>query len=155
MKITPVMSIPHPQQLMCSILYVLNLLRKHKYLFLFYITPPNWDALHYLKAFSQKTRNYLLYRVRHTLYNGSNYLSMLGLMLKRLITVGRELRQQHLSDLLSGAETSQSAARGTSPPENKSLRCCCRNSRPTVINPDYDMTKRLCLKSFIWNHQSP
>ena len=53
---------------------------------------------------------------------------------KGLIMVGRELRQQHPSDLLSGA--------GTSPPDNKSLGCCCRNSRPTVINPDYNMTKQ-------------
>ena len=29
------------------------------------------------------------------------------------------------------------AARGTSSPDNKSRGCCCRNSRPTVINPDY------------------
>ena len=36
----------------------------------------------------------------------------------------------------------QSAARGTSPPDNKSRGCCCRNSRPTVINPDYNMTKQ-------------
>ena len=54
--------------------------------------------------------------------------------IKGLITVGRELRQQHPSDLLSGA--------GTSPPDNKSRWCCCRNSRPTVINPDYNMTKQ-------------
>ena len=50
-------------------------------------------------------------------------------LIKGLITVGRELRQQHLSDLLS-------------PPDNKSRGCCCRNSRPTVINPDYNMTKQ-------------
>ena len=36
----------------------------------------------------------------------------------------------------------ESAARGTSPPDNKSRGCCCRNSRPTVINPDYNMTKQ-------------
>ena len=40
----------------------------------------------------------------------------------------------------------ESAARGTSPPDNKSRGCCCRNSRPTVINPDYNMTKQLCMK---------
>ena len=40
----------------------------------------------------------------------------------------------------------ESAARGTSPPENKSRGCCCRNSRPTVINPDYIMTKQLFMK---------
>ena len=28
------------------------------------------------------------------------------------------------------------------PPDNKSRGCCCRNSRPTVINPDYNMTKQ-------------
>ena len=57
---------------------------------------------------------------------------------KGLITVGRELRQQHPSDLLSGA--------GTSRERSKSLGCCCHNSRPTVINPDYNMTKQLCMK---------
>ena len=40
----------------------------------------------------------------------------------------------------------ESAARGTSSPDNKSRGCCCRNSRPTVINPDYNMTKRCCMK---------
>ena len=35
---------------------------------------------------------------------------------------------------------------GTSPPDNKSLGCCCCNSLPTVINPDYNMTKQLCMK---------
>ena len=35
-----------------------------------------------------------------------------------------------------------------SPPDNKSRGCCCRNSRPTVINPDYNMTKQLCMKRF-------
>ena len=40
----------------------------------------------------------------------------------------------------------ESAARGTSPPDNKSRGCCCCNSRPTVINPDYNMTKRHCMK---------
>ena len=40
----------------------------------------------------------------------------------------------------------ESAARGTSPPDNKSRGCCCRNSRPTVINPDYNMTKQRCMK---------
>ena len=36
----------------------------------------------------------------------------------------------------------ESAARGTSPPDNKSRGCCCRNSLPTVINPDYNMIKQ-------------
>ena len=40
----------------------------------------------------------------------------------------------------------KSAARGTSPPDNKSRGCCCRNSRPTVINPDYNMNKQRCMK---------
>ena len=44
-----------------------------------------------------------------------------------LITVGRELRQQHPSDLLSGGDVPRA--------DNKSLGCCCRNSLPTVINP--------------------
>ena len=58
--------------------------------------------------------------------------------IKGLVTVGWELRQQHPSDLLSGV--------GTSPPDNKSRGCCWRYSRPTVINPDYNMTKQLCMK---------
>ena len=48
---------------------------------------------------------------------------------KGLITVWRELRQQHPSDLLSGAGTSRE-----------------RNSLQTVINPDYNMTKQRCMK---------
>ena len=31
-------------------------------------------------------------------------------------------------------------------PDNKSRGCCCRDSRPTVINPDYNMTKQRCMK---------
>ena len=58
------------------------------------------------------------------------------MLFKGLITVGRELRQQHPSDLLSGAGMSR----------ERSSRCCCRNSRPTVINPDYNMTKQRCMK---------
>ena len=50
-----------------------------------------------------------------------------SVLFKGLITVGRELRQQHPSDLLSGAGTSRERS---------------RNSRPTVINPDYNMTKQ-------------
>ena len=38
------------------------------------------------------------------------------------------------------------AAQGTSLPDNKSQGCCCRNSLPTVINPNYNMTKQLCMK---------
>ena len=49
----------------------------------------------------------------------------------------------------------ESAARGTSPPD-KSRGCCCRNSRPTVINPDYNMTKQRCMKvnttKYVQNH---
>ena len=40
-----------------------------------------------------------------------------------------------------------SAVRGTPPPDNKSLGCCCCNSWPTMINPDYNMTKQRCIKS--------
>ena len=62
---------------------------------------------------------------------------------KGLITVGRELRQQHPRDLLSGAGTSlELRSRDVPAPDNKSHGCCCRNSRPTVINPDYNMTKQ-------------
>ena len=31
-------------------------------------------------------------------------------------------------------------------PDNKTRGCCCRNSRSTVINPDYNMIKQLCIK---------
>ena len=41
---------------------------------------------------------------------------------------------------------SDSAARGTSPPESALWGCCWHNSRQTVINPDYSMTKQLCTK---------
>ena len=40
----------------------------------------------------------------------------------------------------------KSAARGTSPPDNKSRGFCCRYSRPNVINPDYNTTKQRCMK---------
>ena len=63
-------------------------------------------------------------------------------MFKGLITVGRELRQQHPSDLLSGAGTSRERSSRDVPADNKSRGCCCRNSRPIVINPDYNMTKQ-------------
>ena len=67
-------------------------------------------------------------------------------ILKGLITVGRELRQQHPSDLLSGAGTSlELRSRDVPAPDNKSRGWCCRNSLPTVINPDYNMTKQLCI----------
>ena len=65
-------------------------------------------------------------------------------LFKGLITVGKELWQQHPSDLLSGAGTSRE--RDVPAPDNKSLGCCCRNSFPTVINPDYNMTKQRCMK---------
>ena len=55
-------------------------------------------------------------------------------MFKWLIMVGRELRQQHPSDLLSCAGTSRERRSRDVPPDNK--------SRPTVINPDYNMTKQ-------------
>ena len=42
----------------------------------------------------------------------------------------------------------ESATWETSSPENKSLGCCC-NSRPTVINPDYNMTKQPCINDKI------
>ena len=56
--------------------------------------------------------------------------------------VWRELRQQHPSDLLSGAGRPESCALGTSPPDNKSRGSCCRNSLQSVINPHYNMTKQ-------------
>ena len=56
------------------------------------------------------------------------------ILIKGLFTVGRELRQQHPSDFLSGA--------GMSRERSKSRGCCCRNCLPTVINPDYNMTNQ-------------
>ena len=43
-------------------------------------------------------------------------------------------------------ERPKSAARGTCPQDNKSWGCCRRNFRPTVINPDYTMTKQRCIQ---------
>ena len=40
----------------------------------------------------------------------------------------------------------ESAAGGMSLPDDKSQRCFCNNSLPTVINPVYTMTKQLCIK---------
>ena len=50
------------------------------------------------------------------------------------------------------------AARGTSPQDNKSWGCCCRNSWPTVINPDYNMTKQhyiICIYDKIRSKSPP
>ena len=60
---------------------------------------------------------------------------------KGLIMVRRELQQQH-----PAPGRPESAAWWMSPPDNKSWGYCCRNSRPTVTNPDYDMTIQLCIK---------
>ena len=48
----------------------------------------------------------------------------------------------------------ESAARGTSPPDSKSRGCCCRNSWPTMINPDCNMTKQRCIKR-VYNRIRP
>ena len=48
----------------------------------------------------------------------------------------------------------ENAARGTFPPDNKSRGCCCRNSRPTVINPDYNMTKQRYITRIYDNKRS-
>ena len=78
-----------------------------------------------------------------------------GMLFKGLITVGRELRQQHPSYLLSGAGTSRErSSRDVPAPDNKKLGCCCRNSLPTVINPDYNMTKQRCMKR-IYDKKNP
>ena len=59
---------------------------------------------------SHKPNEYL-YRqtsnIRHTLVGNKIVIhsDIVGALLKGLITVGKELRQQHLSDLLSGAGT--------------------------------------------------
>ena len=77
-----------------------------------------------------------------------------------LITVVRELRQQHPRELLFRAGTLPRAQPTTPswfvvqhrlrsrdvPPGNKSRGCCWRNSRSTVINPDYNMINQLCMK---------
>ena len=66
---------------------------------------------------------------------------------KRLITVGRELRQQHPRDLLSSAGTSQERSSSDVPARQQISRgCCCRNSRPTVISPNYNMIKQHWIK---------
>ena len=66
---------------------------------------------------------------------------------KRLITVGRELRQQHPRDLLSSAGTSQEHSSSDVPARQQISRgCCCRNSRPTVISPNYNMIKQHWIK---------
>ena len=53
-----------------------------------------------------------------------------------------------------GARTSlEQRSRDVPAPDNKSLRCkrcCCHNSRLTVINPNYNMTKQHCIK-YIYN----
>ena len=68
-------------------------------------------------------------------------------LVKGLIMVERELRQQHQSDLLSqGPGRPESAARETPPPDNKSRVYRCRNSLPTVINSNNNMTQQLCMK---------
>ena len=36
--------------------------------------------------------------------------------------------------------------RRTSPPDITSRGCCCRNCLPTMINPDYNKTKQLCME---------
>ena len=43
----------------------------------------------------------------------------------------------------------ESAARGMSPPDNKSLGCCCRNSRPTVINPLIQIRHKLTIWTYL------
>ena len=69
------------------------------------------------------------------------------IMLKGLITGGMELRQQHPRDLLSGAGMSlQSRSRDVPASDSNPRGCWYRISRPTVINPDYDMTEQLCVK---------
>ena len=49
---------------------------------------------------------------------------------KGLVTIGRELR--HNTRVISCPAPGRP--------------CCCRNYRPTVINPDYKMTKQRCIK---------
>ena len=61
------------------------------------------------------------------------------ILFKVLITVRRELQQQHLSDLLSDTLR-------ISLPDNKSRGFCFRNSWLTMINPDYNMNKQHCIK---------
>ena len=60
-------------------------------------------------------------------------------MFKGLITVGRELRQQHPT-IVQRRDVPRARL------DNWSRGCRCRNSRQIVINPDYNMTKQLCMK---------
>ena len=57
--------------------------------------------------------------------------------------LGGELRQRHPSDLLSTVGTSRERNSRAVPLVRGR---CCRNSWPTVIDPDYNMTKRLGIK---------
>ena len=59
------------------------------------------------------------------------------------------LQQQHPCDLLSstGMEGCPELRSQDIPVlDNKSWECCCHNSLPSMINPDYNMTKQLCIK---------
>ena len=62
--------------------------------------------------------------------------------IKGLITVGGSYGNNTRLICCPAPGRPESAARGASSPDNKSRGCCCRNSRPTVINPDYNMTKQ-------------
>ena len=77
--------------------------------------------------------NRRLLQFKHSPEDGTCTVIIYNILLKGMIMVGRELRQQHPSDLLS-------------PPDNKSRWCWCRNTLPTVINSDYKMTKQLGFK---------
>ena len=57
------------------------------------------------------------------------------------------MEQEALRTWVSCSYGPESTTRGTFPPDNQSRVCCCRNSRPTMMHPDYNMTKQLCMKS--------
>ena len=64
-----------------------------------------------------------------------------NVMFKGLITVGRKLLWFVVICCPPGPSL-ELRSRDVPAPDNKSLGCCCRNSRPTVINPDYNMNKQ-------------
>ena len=70
-----------------------------------------------------------------------------SVLIKGLIMVGRESYSNKtlvICCLVQGHP--ESAAWGTSPPNNKSEGRCCHNSWLTVINSNYNMTKHVCIK---------
>ena len=56
-------------------------------------------------------------------------------------------------DLLSGGDVPRAALSGRPGPDNKSFGCCCRNSRPSVINPLNILELRYKGRNGVSHHQ--